>query len=105
MNYSEVLDKKHERMLLPEDQVNHIKRYYLNAVCDCGGTVHIDRYQRHQVFDLPEVRYKVTEHQRYAGHCQRCGQHHSAHLPFLSISELTVDESESKRPNNTFLSW
>ncbi len=66
---------------MPEDQVDHIKRYYPHAVCGCGGTVQIDRYQRHQVFDLPEVRYEVTEHQCYAGCCQRCGQHHKAHLP------------------------
>ncbi|WP_245395187.1 hypothetical protein [methane-oxidizing endosymbiont of Gigantopelta aegis] len=27
------------------------------------------------------MRYEVTEHQCYAGCCQRCGQHHKAHLP------------------------
>ena len=38
-------------------------------------------YRRHQVFDLPEVRYQVTEHRLYAGVCICCGQRQVAQLP------------------------
>ncbi len=73
--------KKYERALLPEDQVDTIKRYYPDTRCECGGLIHIDSYQRHQVFDVPEVRYEITEHQRYTGCCQRCGERRTAHFP------------------------
>ena len=73
--------QKHERALLPEDKVNTIKRYYPDTQCACGGVVRLDGYRRHQVFDLPEVHYTVTEFQRYTGQCQCCGQRHTAQLP------------------------
>ena len=75
--------KKHERALLPEDQVDHIKRYFPQDHCHCGGHLKIDNQPdyRHQVFDLPEVRYTVTEHQVYSGQCPRCGTKQSAHWP------------------------
>jgi len=75
--------KKHERALLPEDQVDHIKTYFPHPKCHCGGSVSIQDQPdyRHQVFDLPEVRYSVTEHQVYAGCCRSCGTRHTAHWP------------------------
>ena len=36
---------------------------------------------RHQVFDLPEVRYQVTEHQLYSGQCATCQCQQTAKLP------------------------
>jgi hypothetical protein len=36
---------------------------------------------RHQVFDLPEVRYHVTEYQLYAGECPHCCRRETACLP------------------------
>jgi len=38
-------------------------------------------YHRHQVFDLPEIRYTVVEHQRFAGCCKSCGCRSKAQLP------------------------
>lgn len=65
------------------DEVDHTERYYPEARCPCGGVVEADAEPalRHQVFDLPEVRYTVTEHQQYAGRCARCGTRHLAPLP------------------------
>jgi len=75
--------KRHERALLPEDQVDHIKTYFPHSRCACGGHVAIGSQPsyRHQVFDLPEVRYIVTEHQVYTGYCHSCGTQHTAHWP------------------------
>ena len=36
---------------------------------------------RHQVFDLPEVQYTVTEHQVYSGRCPHCQIRHTDRLP------------------------
>lgn len=74
---------KHERSLVGESEVDHIERYYPEAGCSCGHEVVIDAEPavRHQVFDVPEVRYQVTEHQLYSGCCQGCGQRWTARLP------------------------
>jgi transposase len=69
------------------DEVDHTERYYPSG-CPCGGTIELDRAAdraeptlRHQVFDLPEVRYTVTEYQQYGGRCRHCGERHLAELP------------------------
>jgi len=74
---------KHERALLPEDQVDHCHVYLPSSQCDCGGSIATDDQPawRHQVFDLPEVRYTVTEHQVFSGHCTTCGKKHTARWP------------------------
>ena len=35
--------QKHERALLPEDEVDHIERYYPEGGCDCGQGLVIDK--------------------------------------------------------------
>lgn len=74
---------KHQRALVPEDQVNQIERFYPAARCACGGEVRpeTEPCHRHQVFDLPKVRYTVTEYQTYAGCCGKCHTRHVAELP------------------------
>ena len=75
--------KKHERVLVAESALNHVERFYPESQCRCGGAVVLDAEPavRHQVFDLPEVRYQVTEYQLYGGDCARCGQRTTAQLP------------------------
>ena len=65
------------------EEVDHTEPYYPEGQCACGGVVEIapEPVLRHQVFDLPEVRYTVTEYQQYAGHCTECGQRHVGVLP------------------------
>jgi hypothetical protein len=36
---------------------------------------------RHQVFDIPVVRFSVIEHQLFGGYCSGCGKHHCAQTP------------------------
>lgn len=74
---------KHERALLPEEQVDRIERFYPQGRCACGGEIvpEPEAQQRHQVFDLPEIRYTVTEYQTYAGRCRCCQARQVAKLP------------------------
>lgn len=65
------------------EEVDHIESYYPDGRCACGGVVEPESEPalRHQVFDLPEVRYTVTEYRQYGGCCTRCGERHLAVLP------------------------
>lgn len=74
---------KHQRALLPEQEVDRIERFFPQGRCRCGGEVvmETEAQHRHQVFDLPEVRYTVTEYQTYAGRCCRCHARRTAALP------------------------
>lgn len=74
---------KHERAVLPEAQVDRIERFYGEGRCACGGVIRPDLEPccRHQVFDLPEVRYTVTEYQVYEGTCVACQARQAAKLP------------------------
>jgi transposase len=71
------------RALLPETAMDVIERYYPEARCGCGGEIQPEPEpsHRHQVFDLPEVRYTVTEYQRFEGCCDQCGRRVQARLP------------------------
>lgn len=59
----------------PPDARLSVVSYYPPADCPCcGGKVlaHDKPYRVHQVFDLPEVSYFVTEHQLFRATCSRC---------------------------------
>ena len=74
---------RHERALLDEQKVDHVERYIPPATCPCGGRIDRDPEPtcRHQVFDIPRVRFTVTEHQIHSGRCSLCRQRHSADIP------------------------
>ena len=74
---------RHERALLDEQAVDQVKRYLPSGTCTCGGHIECDLEPtcRHQVFDIPRVRYRVTEHQIYSGLCSACQRRHSADIP------------------------
>ncbi len=60
--------------MLPEDQVNQVQRFLPPGRCTCGGEVKPETRAsyRHQVFDVPDVKFTVTEYQVYAGTCCQC---------------------------------
>ena len=65
------------------DEVDVTLPYYPPDNCACGGKVisNATPYYRHQVFDIPQQAYNVTEHQLYQGSCCRCGEAVQATLP------------------------
>ncbi|MBL1265498.1 IS66 family transposase [Methylomicrobium sp. RS1] len=67
--------------MLAESEVDRIERYYPLSHCACGGEIVMDGYRRHQVFDLPEVRFHVVEHRCFQGRCAACKARVSAALP------------------------
>ena len=73
----------HTRDPVPETEVDPIERHCPDARCACGGEIRIDPnpQSRHQVFDLPESSYSVTEHQRFGGTCRCCQRFVTAQLP------------------------
>ena len=76
-------DPKHERALLPADQVDWIQRYYPAGHCACGGEIQPESApcHRHQLFDLPKVKFTVAEFQVYAGTCGHCQTRQVPKLP------------------------
>lgn len=89
---------KHERAIVAETEVDAVQRFF-PASCDrCGGQLAIEAEPvvRHQVFELPEVRYQVTEYQLYAGTCSACEWRSKAQLP---------DDVPSGQMGPGLLSW
>ena len=74
---------KHERALLPEAEMDEVQAYWPPSHCQCGSALLMDAQprHRHQVFDLPVVKYTATEHQIHQGHCPQCHQRYVAQLP------------------------
>ena len=73
----------HQRVLVDPSVVNEQLHYYPDTQCVCGSVCHLaqEPYQRHQVFDLPEVRSEVTEHCLYDAICPNCHKRQVARLP------------------------
>lgn len=75
--------RKQSRVMVDEAAVDGMKHYYPEGQCACGGAIALETepHLRHQVFDLPEVRYTVIEHRVHAGSCIRCGKRCQGGLP------------------------
>jgi transposase len=74
----------HHRQRFSEEHITETSRYLPQPDCQCDVkhfVVEAEPRIRHQVVDLPEVRYTVTEHQAFAGRCERCGAFVAAQLP------------------------
>ena len=73
----------HQRVLADPSVINEHIHYYPNTQCTCGSVCHVaqEPYQRHQVFDLPEVRSEITEHCLYQATCPNCHKRQVARLP------------------------
>lgn len=70
------------RELLEDKEVDSIVKCSLSDLCTCGGEIMIkEDFQRHQVYELPEIKLHVTEYQLGKGHCLSCRQNHVAPLP------------------------
>lgn len=74
---------KHERALHPELGATATPCYLPPSTCGCGGAVAIESepFVRHQVFDIPVVRFSFVEHRLYRGRCTACAKVHCATTP------------------------
>ena len=71
------------RTLVPQEEVDEIVDCPPEEQCECGGAVQVDRAnpERHQLFELPEVKPTIWEFLIYGGVCERCGKAHRGKLP------------------------
>ena len=74
---------RNTRKIVPESEVDQVERHFPDTRCSCGGEIIIDAdpKDRHQVFDLPQITYTITEHQRFGGTCPCCSRSVVAKLP------------------------
>jgi len=75
--------KKHERTLVPIEQVDQLVPLYPANCRGCGGklTGHDEAPLRHQVWELPPIKPIITEYQRHRLTCECCQTTTCAKLP------------------------
>jgi len=75
--------KGHNRAMLEQDQLDEVIDCVPPERCACGEEIAQANAnpQRHQVFDVPSIRARVTEYRRYSGRCLGCGKLHLGELP------------------------
>lgn len=84
--------KGHRRVAHPHDHYLCVQPHFPASTCGCcGGSLvnHSQPYRIHQVFDLPQFSYEITEHQLFQGTCSRCGEAVRAPLP-TSVSQTQM---------------
>lgn len=74
--------KKHERIMLPLNKVNHVVSCCPDSACACGGQVILNsEVRKHQQYEFPVIRPIVTEYQIHSGVCSQCDQKKVGALP------------------------
>jgi len=70
------------RRLLAESEVDKIVECPPVETCDeCESAVLITKVSRHQVYEIPEFNFDVTEYKKYKGCCSGCSKKFSGHYP------------------------
>jgi transposase len=113
--------KGQRRDLLPEEEVDQLFTYVPTSCAHCHRPLPVKPGPgdpppcRHQVFELPEKLYEVTEHQAHARRCPTCGHLNRAELPSevarsgsgprlaAAISMLTGHLNVSRRDGQEFV--
>ena len=74
---------KHQRPLIPTKQCDDVQSLKPAECRRCGGELSGSDPQplRHQVWELPEIKPRVTEYRRHRLACRRCGETTCAELP------------------------
>ena len=75
--------EKHQRPLVPTDQVNEIIPCKPTDCENCAATLEGDdpNFERHQTFEIPPIVPHVTEYQIHTLPCKCCGHHNKGSLP------------------------
>ena len=88
----------HHRTLLPSEQVDEVIEHR-PAVCAYCRRSLADAPQRlvarHQVAELPERAVRITEHQSYAGRCERCGRMTTCPIPRSVAARCTGERLDA----------
>lgn len=75
----------HHRIEYSEAEVDQVVELHPSGCQKCGtqleGPAQDERWWRHQVVELPQVRVKVTEYRLHSSKCPGCGHRVSAQLP------------------------
>lgn len=71
------------RELLPPEKVDQFITCLPAEHCDCGGAIEVNKskFQKHQVYEIPQPHYIVTEYQIFSGVCSCCNKKHNGQLP------------------------
>ena len=71
------------RELLPPEKVDQFITCVPPEHCDCGGVIQLNNsnFQKHQVYEIPQSHYTVTEYQVFSGTCSCCNKKHHGQLP------------------------
>lgn len=78
---------RHERALIPPEQCDDVVVLKPTACRRCGKSFRSDNHRadleplRHQVWELPEIKPRVTEYQQHRLTCCGCGESTCAELP------------------------
>ena len=75
--------ERHARQLIPSDECRSVTSRHPTACRRCGGSLQEDdsEPQRHQVWDLPEIKPIVDEYRLFRGRCPCCGITTQGELP------------------------
>lgn len=74
--------KRHERALLPPEEVDHIISCHGRSHCSCGRKTKLSEiFRRHQKFEFPVIKPEVTEYQLHSTYCSHCDKTYSGQLP------------------------
>jgi len=74
--------KRWQRSIIPAEKVDAIVDCKPAVVCECGGTIKLkDKAQIHQVYEIPQPKYEITEYRIYKGCCETCHVTHKGQLP------------------------
>ena len=74
--------RKHERELLPPEEVDQVVSCHAKSHCSCGReTKTSEAFGRHQKFEFPIIKPEVTEYQLHTSYCAHCDKTYSSQLP------------------------
>lgn len=74
--------KAHQRIQIPLDQVDEVIDCKPAEICSCGGAIRLkDKFQVHQVLEIPLPRFEVKEYRIYKGCCESCYVNYEGKLP------------------------